>query len=58
MATGWQRSRKQMLESMINSADAHPDAKSWSGWSATGEVLGVDGQRLQPRRPLGEDRGR
>ncbi len=47
-----------MLESMINSADAHPDAKSWSGWSATGEVLGVDGQRLQPRRPLGEDRGR
>src|SRR5262249_1659260 len=28
----------------INSNDAARDARSWSGWSATGEVVGVDGK--------------
>lgn len=28
----------------INSADADPDSDTWSGWSATPEVVGVDGK--------------
>jgi maltose alpha-D-glucosyltransferase/alpha-amylase len=28
----------------INSADADPEAKTWSGWSATPPIVGVDGQ--------------
>jgi trehalose synthase len=35
---------KGYIPGLINSADAHPDAKNWSGWSATGEVVGVDGK--------------
>src|SRR5436853_5073578 len=28
----------------IHSADANPDAATWSGWSATPQVVGVDGK--------------
>jgi trehalose synthase len=35
---------KGYLPGLIDSADASPEAKSWSGWSATGEVEGVDGR--------------
>ncbi|ABS27514.1 trehalose synthase [Anaeromyxobacter sp. Fw109-5] len=36
---------KGYIPGLINSADAHPDAKTWSGWSATPEVTDVDGNR-------------
>jgi trehalose synthase len=36
--------RKGYLPGLIDSADASPEAKHWSGWSATGEVTGVDGK--------------
>ena len=39
-----QLTNKGYLPGLINSADAHPDARNWSGWSATGEVVGVDGK--------------
>jgi trehalose synthase len=32
------------IPGLINSNDAAPDARTWSGWSATGEVVGADGQ--------------
>jgi maltose alpha-D-glucosyltransferase/alpha-amylase len=40
-----QLTNKGYIPGLINSADAHPDAKSWSGWSATAPVTGVDGKR-------------
>lgn len=40
-----QLTRKGYLPGLINSNDAAPQAKEWSGWSATGEVEGVDGKR-------------
>jgi trehalose synthase len=36
--------KKGYIPGLIASADAHPQAKTWSGWSATGEVVGVDGR--------------
>jgi trehalose synthase len=42
-----QLSKKGYIPGLINSNDAAPEAKSWSGWSASGEVTGVDGR---PRR--------
>jgi trehalose synthase len=36
--------RKGYLPGVIDSADASPEAKQWSGWSATGPVAGVDGK--------------
>jgi len=36
--------RKGYLPGRINSNDATPKARELSGWSATGEVLGVDGK--------------
>jgi maltose alpha-D-glucosyltransferase/alpha-amylase len=39
-----QLTNKGYLPGLINSADAHPDAKNWSGWSATAEIVGVDGK--------------
>src|SRR5262249_52099103 len=35
--------RKGYLPGLINSNDAAPQAKSWSGWSATGVRRGVEG---------------
>lgn len=32
------------LPGLINSNDASPDARDWSGWSATGEIPGADGK--------------
>jgi maltose alpha-D-glucosyltransferase/alpha-amylase len=37
--------QKGYLPGLINSNDATPKARDMSGWSATGEVVGVDGQR-------------
>lgn len=39
-----QLTNKGYIPGLINSADANPDAKNWSGWSATAEVVGVDGK--------------
>ena len=39
-----QLKQKGYIPGLINSADADPDAKNWSGWSATPEVVGVDGK--------------
>ena len=36
--------RKGYIPGLINSADADPAARTWSGWSATGVVKGVDGR--------------
>lgn len=36
--------RKKYLPGLINSNDAAAEARAWSGWSATGEVVGVDGK--------------
>ncbi len=36
--------RKGYLPGLINSNDAAPQAKTWSGWSASGEVRGADGK--------------
>jgi trehalose synthase len=38
-----QLAKKGYIPGLINSNDAAPEAKSWSGWSASGEVAGVDG---------------
>lgn len=38
-----QLTKKGYIPGLINSNDAAPEAKSWSGWSASGEVPGVDG---------------
>jgi maltose alpha-D-glucosyltransferase/alpha-amylase len=35
---------KGYIPGLINSCDADPDARSWSGWSAIGEVRGADGK--------------
>ena len=35
---------KGYLPGLINSNDADEDARNWSGWSASGEVRGADGQ--------------
>ncbi len=37
-------SEKGYIPGPIHSNDAAPQAKEWSGWSATGEVPGVDGK--------------
>jgi maltose alpha-D-glucosyltransferase/alpha-amylase len=37
-------SEKGYIPGPIHSNDAAPQAKQWSGWSATGEVPGVDGK--------------
>ncbi|HEY1375565.1 MAG TPA: hypothetical protein VGF55_02165 [Gemmataceae bacterium] len=37
-------SEKGYIPGPIHSNDAAPEAKQWSGWSATGEVPGVDGK--------------
>jgi trehalose synthase len=36
--------RKGYIPGVINSNDAAKDARKWSGWSASGEVVGVDGK--------------
>src|SRR5262249_30293208 len=36
--------REGYVPGPINSNDASPEARSWSGWSASGEVEGVDGK--------------
>jgi trehalose synthase len=36
--------RKRYIPGLINSNDASPEAKSWSGWSATSAVVGADGK--------------
>jgi trehalose synthase len=38
-----QLAKRRYIPGLIHSNDAAPEAKSWSGWSATGEVVGVDG---------------
>jgi trehalose synthase len=42
-AAAEQLAKKGLIPGLINSNDAAPDAKSWSGWSASGPVTGVDG---------------
>ena len=39
-----QLAKKGYIPGLIHSNDAAPGAKAWSGWSATGEVTGVDGR--------------
>ena len=39
-----QLAKKGYIPGLINSNDAAPEAKSWSGWSASGEVAGADGK--------------
>jgi len=39
-----QLAKKGYIPGLINSNDASPEAKSWSGWSATAEVVGSDGK--------------
>lgn len=39
-----QLAKKGFIPGLINSNDAAPEAKSWSGWSASGEVAGADGK--------------
>jgi trehalose synthase len=39
-----QLAKKGYIPGLINSNDADPKAKEWSGWSASGEVVGVDGK--------------
>jgi maltose alpha-D-glucosyltransferase/alpha-amylase len=41
--------KKGYIPGIIDSADADPEANTWSGWSATPEVKGADGQ---PRRSV------
>lgn len=36
--------RKGYIPGLIDSADASAEASNWSGWSATAEVVGVDGK--------------
>jgi maltose alpha-D-glucosyltransferase/alpha-amylase len=42
-AVAEQLAKKGYIPGLINSNDAAPEAKSWSGWSASGEVAGTDG---------------
>jgi trehalose synthase len=42
-AAAEQLTKKGYIPGPIHSNDAAPEAKSWSGWSASGEVPGVDG---------------
>ena len=42
--TAVQLRRKGYIPGLINSADASAEARDWSGWSATAEVVGVDGK--------------
>jgi len=42
--TARELTRKGYLPGLINSNDAAREARTWSGWSATGEVSGVDGK--------------
>jgi trehalose synthase len=44
-----QLKNKGYIPGLINSADAASGANDWSGWSATPELVGVDGQ---PRRSV------
>jgi maltose alpha-D-glucosyltransferase/alpha-amylase len=39
-----QLKQKGYIPGLIHSADADPQANTWSGWSATPEVTGVDGK--------------
>jgi trehalose synthase len=39
-----QLKQKGYIPGLINSADADPNAATWSGWSATPQVVGVDGK--------------
>lgn len=39
-----QLAKKGYIPGLINSNDAAAEAKKWSGWSASGEVPGVDGK--------------
>ncbi len=39
-----QLAKKGYIPGLIHSNDAAPEAKSWSGWSATGVVTGADGK--------------
>jgi trehalose synthase len=39
-----QLTKKGYIPGLINSNDADPKAKEWSGWSASGEVVGADGR--------------
>jgi trehalose synthase len=39
-----QLKQKGYIPGLIHSADADPNAGTWSGWSATPEVVGVDGK--------------
>jgi maltose alpha-D-glucosyltransferase/alpha-amylase len=39
-----QLAKKGYIPGLIHSNDAAPEAKSWSGWSASGEVPGADGK--------------
>jgi maltose alpha-D-glucosyltransferase/alpha-amylase len=39
-----QLKQKGYIPGLIHSADADPQAGTWSGWSATPEVVGVDGK--------------
>lgn len=43
--TAIQLETKGYIPGLITSADGHPQSKTWSGWSATGEVIGVDGRK-------------
>jgi maltose alpha-D-glucosyltransferase/alpha-amylase len=36
--------KKGYIPGLIHSNDAAPEAKTWSGWSASGEVTGADGR--------------
>lgn len=42
--TAEQLAKKGYIPGLINSNDAAAEAKKWSGWSASGEVPGVDGK--------------
>ncbi|MCU1378178.1 MAG: trehalose synthase [Acidimicrobiales bacterium] len=44
-----QLKEKGYIPGIIDSADADPQANTWSGWSATAEVMGADGR---PRRSV------
>lgn len=54
-----QLTRKGYIPGLINSNDAAKEARSWSGWSASGEVRGADGKvrrwvflhYFKPRQP-------
>jgi trehalose synthase len=39
-----QLKQRGYIPGLINSADANPQASTWSGWSATPELIGADGK--------------